>query len=47
MPRGKELEQMPMANIAPGSGKDMGKWDRKSLKEAPVVEHNSKRGSRG
>lgn len=31
MPRGKELEQLPMANIAPGAGKDASKFDRKVL----------------
>ncbi len=28
MPRGKELEQLPAANIAPGAGKDLGKFHR-------------------
>jgi hypothetical protein len=31
MPRGKELEQLPMANMAPGAGKDAGKFDREIL----------------
>ncbi|WP_423798795.1 hypothetical protein [Neobacillus sp. SAB-20_R2A] len=31
MPRGKELEQLPMSNIAPGAGKDPGKYDREVL----------------
>lgn len=31
MPRGKELEQLPMANIAPGAGKDAGLHDREVL----------------
>jgi hypothetical protein len=31
MPRGKELEQLPMANIASSSGMDHGKYNRKSL----------------
>ena len=31
MPRGKELEQLPMANIAPGAGKDAGKYNREVL----------------
>ncbi|WP_180954554.1 hypothetical protein [Bacillus sp. V5-8f] len=38
MPRGKELEQLPMANTAPSAGRDMRKWDRESLKEAPSIE---------
>jgi hypothetical protein len=31
MPRGKELEQLPMANIAPGAGKDASSYDREVL----------------
>jgi hypothetical protein len=31
MPRGKELEQLPMSNIAPGAGVDLGEYDRKAL----------------
>jgi hypothetical protein len=31
MPRGKELEQLPMANIAPGAGKDASEYDREVL----------------
>lgn len=31
MPTGKELEQLPMANIAPGAGKDAGAYNRKVL----------------
>ncbi|MBI0575907.1 MULTISPECIES: hypothetical protein [Bacillaceae] len=31
MPRGKELEQLPMSHIAPGAGKDAGKMDREVL----------------
>jgi hypothetical protein len=31
MPRGKELEQLPMANIVPGAGMDHGRYNRKSL----------------
>lgn len=31
MPRGKELEQLPMANIAPGAGKDASKLERQIL----------------
>lgn len=43
MPRGKELEQLPMAHIAPGAGRGLGKWDRESLKEAPVIETQDNR----
>jgi hypothetical protein len=31
MPRGKELEQLPMANIVPGAGMDQGRYNRNSL----------------
>jgi hypothetical protein len=31
MPRGKELEQLPMANIAPGAGKDASNRNREVL----------------
>lgn len=31
MPRGKELEQLPAANIAPGAGKDKGRFRRETL----------------
>lgn len=31
MPRGKELEQLPMANIAPGAGDDSTGMDREML----------------
>ncbi|MDP4084960.1 MAG: hypothetical protein Q8934_10150 [Bacillota bacterium] len=31
MPSGKELEQLPLSNVAPSTGKDMGQYDRKSL----------------
>jgi len=31
MPRGKELEQLPMANIPPGSGKDASSTNREVL----------------
>ncbi len=31
MPRGKELEQLPMANIAPGAGKDSSPTNRDIL----------------
>lgn len=31
MPRGKELEQLPMANTAPGTGKDQGRYRREIL----------------
>lgn len=38
MPRGKELEQLPMANIAPGAGKDTGKFNREVL--GSIVQNN-------
>jgi hypothetical protein len=31
MPRGKELEQLPAGNVAPGAGKDLGRYRRESL----------------
>jgi hypothetical protein len=31
MPRGKELEQLPMANIAPGAGEDASTLNREFL----------------
>lgn len=31
MPRGKELEQLPMANIAPGAGKDASSTNREVI----------------
>lgn len=31
LPRGKELEQLPMANTLPGSGKDTSKMNRTGL----------------
>jgi hypothetical protein len=31
MPRGKELEQLPMASIAPGAGKDASNSNREIL----------------
>jgi len=31
LPRGKELEQLPMANTLPGAGKDTSKMNRTSL----------------
>lgn len=31
MPTGKELEQLPMVNLAPGTGKDASKYERKVL----------------
>jgi hypothetical protein len=31
MPSGKELEQLPAANIAPGAGKDQGRFQREIL----------------
>ncbi|MCM2532038.1 hypothetical protein NDK43_06085 [Neobacillus pocheonensis] len=31
MPRGKELEQLPMSNIAPGAGKDASDTNREVL----------------
>ncbi|WP_186326868.1 hypothetical protein [Cytobacillus oceanisediminis] len=31
MPRGKELEQLPMANSLPGMGEDRSKYNREIL----------------
>ncbi|WP_176167360.1 hypothetical protein [Mesobacillus jeotgali] len=31
MPRGKELEQLPMANTLPGMGEDRSKYNREIL----------------
>jgi len=31
LPRGKELEQLPMANTLPGAGKDRSKMNRTEL----------------
>lgn len=31
MPRGKELEQLPMANTLPGMGEDKSKFNREIL----------------
>jgi hypothetical protein len=31
MPRGKELEQLPAGNIAPGAGKDPGRFQREII----------------
>jgi hypothetical protein len=31
LPRGKELEQLPMANTLPGAGEDRSKFDRDIL----------------
>lgn len=31
MPRGKELEQLPMANTLPGMGEDQGRFNREIL----------------
>jgi hypothetical protein len=31
MPRGKELEQLPMANTLPGAGEDMSEFNREIL----------------
>jgi hypothetical protein len=31
MPSGKELEQLPMSNVAPGAGMDQHKLNRRSL----------------
>ena len=39
MPRGKELEQLPMSNIAPSIGDDKGKYNRESLKGMVLEEH--------
>ncbi|WP_059170584.1 hypothetical protein [Bacillus sp. FJAT-27445] len=35
MPRGKELEQLPMSNSLPGAGKDRGPFTRDSLGGMP------------
>ncbi|MEH7124402.1 hypothetical protein V7127_14345 [Bacillus sp. JJ1773] len=32
MPRGNELEQLPMANVAPGAGDDSSLMDRELLR---------------
>jgi hypothetical protein len=34
MPSGKELEQLPMSNFAPGAGMDQQKFNRRSLESA-------------
>ncbi|WP_316569022.1 hypothetical protein [Neobacillus sp. YIM B06451] len=39
MPRGKELEQLPMGKIAPGAGKDIGPFRRDSLKTINRTTH--------
>ncbi|HZG71359.1 MAG TPA: hypothetical protein VEY51_07445 [Chondromyces sp.] len=31
MPRGKEIEQLPMSNIAPGAGDDQSHFNRTSM----------------
>lgn len=31
MPRGKELEQLPAGKVAPGAGKDAGRFQREIL----------------
>jgi hypothetical protein len=31
MPRGKELEQLPMSNVAPGAGDNKSKYNREYL----------------
>ncbi|MBE3570582.1 MAG: hypothetical protein IMW92_10850 [Bacillales bacterium] len=38
MPRGKELEQLPMSNIAPGAGEDPGRFQRRDIKSGPKRE---------
>lgn len=43
MPKGKELEQLPMSNIAPGIGDDQSKMNRTSIKG--IKAHN--KGTRG
>ncbi|MBU8879213.1 hypothetical protein BGM26_09475 [Bacillus sp. FJAT-29790] len=46
MPRGKELEQLPMANIAPSAGDDRSSADREILQgiveEEPVAPAKAK-----
>jgi hypothetical protein len=47
MPRGKELEQLPMSNIAPGTGMDQTPIDREVLSGGGIDEerpHPSKAG---
>lgn len=38
MPRGKELEQLPMANIAPSMGDDKSKYNRENLSGSVMEE---------
>ncbi|MGJ7921109.1 hypothetical protein [Neobacillus sp. LXY-4] len=38
MPRGKELEQLPMSHIAPGVGEDSMSKDREILSSVPIEE---------
>ena len=46
MPRGKELEQLPMANVAPSIGDDKSKYNREGLSgmEREETPHTSKAG---
>ncbi|GLB58092.1 hypothetical protein [Cytobacillus sp. NCCP-133] len=37
MPRGEELEQLPMANIAPGAGDDSTGVDRELLQDMMMI----------
>lgn len=39
MPRGKELEQLPAANIAPGAGDDRGNYSRNIIES---IEQNER-----
>ncbi|MEK6454264.1 hypothetical protein [Caldifermentibacillus hisashii] len=40
MPRGKELEQLPMSNVAPSIGDDQAKTNRTSLKGMYIREEH-------
>ncbi|MEJ9212103.1 hypothetical protein [Bacillus smithii] len=43
MPSGKELEQLPISNIAPGTGKDPDRFDGELIKSAPKWEEKINR----
>jgi hypothetical protein len=42
MPRGKELEQLPMSNIAPSIGDDQTKTNRVSLASTYISDKHNK-----